>query len=532
MKRAATLALALQWLALSGAIAATLNRGNGGEPGSLDPQFISGTWEANIVGDLLTGLTTLDAAAKPIPGMAESWTVSPDGKTWSFHLRQALWSDGVPVTADDFAFAFRRLLDPRTGARNAGNLWVIRNARAISAGKLPPSALGVETPKPDTLILQLEHPAAYLPELLTDESAYPLPRHVVEKKGAGWARPGAYVGNGAYNLQDWVPGDHITLVKNPRFYDAAHVRIDRVNYFPTTDSAAALKRYRAGELDLQTPVPIQEIDWLRANLGGELKITPSLALSYVAINMDDPALKDVRVRRALNLVYNREIVVQKVLKLGETPAYGIVPPGIANYPGSVRESGSDKRQGGTMDFLKLPFPARLAEAQRLMQDAGYGPFNRLRLEYGTTSNPDSRRLAAIFQAMCRPIYIDLDIKIADLPTVMQNLRQHRFQLGGSSWLADFNDASNFLEILRSGGDHNYAGYANAKFDAALDTAQNEPDPAKRGAMLLSAEKIALSDYPWIPVRFLSQSDLVKPYVKGWVQNVRDFQRSRWLWIEK
>jgi oligopeptide transport system substrate-binding protein len=508
-------------LSFSAADAATvLNRGNGGEPESLDPQFASGTLEANIVGDLMTGLTTLDAAAKPIPGAAERWDVSQDGLTWTFHLRDETWSDGVKLTAGDFVFAWRRLLDPKTAARSSAILWVVKNARGISAGKLPPAALAVRAPDTRTLVVQLEHPAPYLPELLTNNSAQPLPEHVVAAKGAGWARPGSYVGNGAYLLKDWVPGDHITLIRNPRFYDAAHVRIDSVTYYPTADSAAALKRYRAGELDMINPVPVQQIDWLRANLKSELKVTPSLALSYIAINLDDPALKDVRVRRALNLAYNREAVTQKVVKLGEPPAYGIVPPGIANY------------HGAEMDFRALPYPARVAQAQSLMQAAGYGPGHPLRLTYSAFSNPDSRRLAALFQALCRPLYVDIDIQITDLPVLMRNLRQHQFQLSSASWFADYNDASNFLDLLRGGAAGNYADYRNARFDATMDQAQNEPDADKRGALLAAAEKIALADYPWIPVRFAVQTDLVKPSVKGWVANVRDYQRSRWLWLQK
>ena len=500
--------------------AATLNRGNGGEPNSLDPAYIGANLESNIVGDLLMSLTTLDAAARPVAGAADHWETTKDGLTWTFHLRDENWSDGVALTADDFVFAWRRLTDPSTGARGGAYLWVVKNARAIGAGKTAPAALGVTAKDARTLVVQLEHPAPYLPELLANPIAAPLPRHVLAARGAAWARPGAYVGNGPYLLKDWVPNDHITLVKNPRFIDAAGVRIDTVNYLPTADSAAALKRYRAGEIDTQTPVPVQEIDWLRANLGRELHLTPSLAISYIAINLADPALKDVRVRRALNLAYNREAVVQKVLKLGETPAYGIVPPGVANY------------SSATMDFRTQPFPARLAEAQKLMQAAGYGPFNRLRLSYGTSSNPDFRRLAAIFQAMCRSIYIDIDIQVSDLPVLMQNLRQRHFQLSAASWYADVNDAADFLGLLRTGAANNYAGYHNPRFDALMDAADGEADAQKRSQILLAAENLALADYPWLPWRFPSQSDLVKPAVQGWVANAPDYHRSRWLWLQK
>ncbi|HWY61159.1 MAG TPA: peptide ABC transporter substrate-binding protein [Rhizomicrobium sp.] len=533
----AVIGLALLVLAGTAQAQTELRRGNGAEPDSLDPQFVGGTAEENILNDLMVGLVTLDAAARPIPGVAESWTVSPDGKRWSFHLRKAAWSDGKPVSADDFVFAYRRLLDPKTASRYAYNLWVIKNARAVSGGKLPLGALGVEAPRPDTLILTLEHPAPYLPELLTHPSAMPLPRSAVEAKDAGWARPGNYVSDGPYQLKDWVPNDHITLMKNPRFYDAANVRIASVVYFPTSDADAALRRFRAGELDMQTPVPMSQTAWLKANMPGVLRITPSLAIDYIAINLSDAPLKDARVRRAINLAYDREAVTQKVLKQGEPPAYSYVPPGTANYPGSVggARSGSvrtsDKNQGAVMDFRGLPPPARLAEAQTLMRDAGYGPFQRLHLNYETTINSDNRRLAAIFQAMLKPIYIDLGIQTVELQIHLRDLRLHQFELASANWFADFNDASNFLDLLRSDSGNNYAGYRNPHFDAAMDAADKEPDAARRGRALAGAEAIALKDYPWVPLRFPAQSDVVGPRVMGWTANARDFQGTRWLWLK-
>jgi oligopeptide transport system substrate-binding protein len=506
--------------------AATLNRGNGGEPESLDPHFAGTQGEDNIVGDLMVGLTTLDAGARPIPGMAERWEVSKDGLTWTFHLRRALWSDGAPATAEDFAFAFRRLLNPKTGSRYAYNLWIIKNAQAFSGGKAPETALGIAVPTPATIILRLEHPAPYLPELLSHISASPVPRHVVQKLGAAWAKPGNYVGNGPYRLQDWSPNDRITLVKNPRFFDAAKVNIDTVAYFPTSDSEAALRRFRAGELDLQSPAPLTQMDWMRANLPKAIKVTPSLAVSYVAINLTAPALKDVRVRRALNLAIDREVITQKILKLNEPPAYGIVPPGTANYPGSVRASGSDIP--ASFDFRGRPFAQRLAEAQGLMRQAGYGPANRLALTYATTSSPNNRRLAVVLQAMASQIYIRLNIAATGGPVHFRNLRNRQYDLGLADWYADFNDASNFLDLLRSGAGNNYAGYRNEAFDRLMDRAAAEPDLPKRGILLAQAESTALKDYPWIPLRFAAQTELVAPTVRGWTANPRGLHRSRWL----
>ncbi len=511
MKR---LALALLLLtALPVQAETVLNRGNGAEPESLDPAQAGSVMETNILGDLMVGLTTLDAAARPIPGIAERWETSADGLTWTFHLRKARWSDNKPVTAENFVFAWRRLLAPKTEARGAQLLWVVKNARAITAGQQPATALGATATGPSILKVTLEHPAPYLPELLALPAALPLPP-------APSFKPGAYVSNGPYLLKAWQPNDHITLAKNPAFYDASTVKIDMVNYFPTVDSQAALRRLRAGELDMQTPLPTTELSWLRTNMPRALHIMPSLALAYLPMNLRDPALADIRVRRALALVYDREAVAQKVMKRGETPAYAYVPPGIGNY-----------RNGPQLDFKSMPYPARLALAKRLMQDAGYGPFNKLTLTYLTPGNPDNKRLAAVFQAMARQIHVDVRITTADYALVLRAMRQGQYQLGYTNWLADFSDASNFLDQLRSGSPGNYAGYRNAKFDAAMTAAEAESDPTRRIRLLQQAERIALADLPWLPIRFLSQSEAVGPRVGGDVPNARDFNASRWLWIK-
>jgi len=497
-----------------------LNRGNSAEIKSLDPHFIDGINESQIEGDLLIGLLTMDAGGNPIPGAATSWTTSSDGKTWTFHLRDHMWSDGTPVTAHDFVFAWRRLMDPATGASYAYNLWVVKNAHAISIGKLPPSSLGVRAADDRTLVIELEHPAAYLPELLTHDTAYPLPRHVLMAKGHAWSKPGTFVGNGPYTPREWIANDHLTLIKNPRFFDAKNVRIDVVNYFPTPDSNAALRRFRVRELDIQTPIPLTQIDWLRKNLPATLHLKPYLGLSYISINVHRPPLNDIRVRRALNLALDRETITGKVLRLGEPPAYSMVPPAVANYP--------DKPQ---MDFKPLPFAERLAKARWLMNQAGYGPDNPLRINLETFEEPNNKRMAAVIQSMLRQAWIYIDITAIDAAVHGENMRSNNFDLGVVSWFADFNDATNFLDLLRADSGNNYGRYNNPRFDAALNAAQQEPDARRRGLMLASAERMALNDYVWIPLRFRTTQDLVHPYVKGWVDNSRDMHRSRWLWLD-
>jgi oligopeptide transport system substrate-binding protein len=496
------------------AAASVLNRGNGSEIKTLDPQFVDTVAETNVAADIWMGLATFDAAGRPVPGAASDWQVSKDATVWTFHIRPHRWSDGVPVTAEDFAFAWRRLLDPKTAAPYAYNLWILKNARAVSAGKLPPTALGVQAADARTLVVTLEHPAPYLPELLAHPTAAPLPRHIAD---GAWAKLETYVANGPYLPTRWVPNDRVVLARNPRFYDAAHVAIDTVTYLPIEDSQAALKRFRAGQLDTQTPVPATSIGWLRANLKPALRIAPYLALSYFTLNTTRPPLDDARVRKALNLAFDREIVTAKVLKLGDRPAYALVPPGVADFPGQA-----------AMDFRGLPAPQRLALAQELMRRAGFGPDRHAALALETTQDPDNRRVAAVLQAMLRPIYVDLTIQQADLQLHYRNMQLGDYDIASAAWIADYDDASNFLDLLRSDSGKNYARYRNRAYDAALDAAERESDPAARGKTLEAAERVALKDYPWLAWRFRVSQNLVQPYVRGWIDNIGDRHPSRFL----
>jgi oligopeptide transport system substrate-binding protein len=498
-----------------------LNRGNAADVKSLDPAFIQGNWEAWLLGDVLMGLTTEGPRAEPVPGAAERWDVSPDGLTWTFHLRKHVWSDGVPVTSQDFLFAWRRELNPKTAAIYSYNLWVVKNAKAVSTGKLPPTALGVEAPDDATFIVHLEHPAPYLAELVDHQVAWPVPRHAFLKYGNAWARPGHYVSNGPYLVKSWIPNDHITLVKNPRFYDAKNVHIDTVNYFAITDSEAALREFRAGQFDTQNPFPNDEIDWMRANMPDALKIVPYLGTAYIVMNVTHKPLNDVHVREAINLAFDRESLVGKVRRIGEPPAYHIVPPGTANYPG-----------GNDLDFKTMPFPQRLAKARALMQQAGYGPNHHLKLGFLTSTNPDNKRAGAATQGMLAKIYIDLALDQSESGVFLNRMQQHDFDLAFASWIADFNDASNYLDLLRTGAGENYGDYSNPKYDALLDRAQQQTDLKVRGQMMKQAEQMLLDDYVWVPTYFMVTRDVVQPYVKGWIPNIKDYNRTRWLWIDK
>ncbi len=499
-----------------------LHRGNTAEPESLDPSQTSTLWAAHIEGDLFLGLYTEDAEGKTIPGAAVESSVSEDSLTWTFHLRDHLWSDGTPVTAGDFVFAWHRMVDPKTAAKYASILYPFKNAQAIVEGKIPPSSLGARTIDDKTIELELEQPTPFLPELLTHGTTYPVPRHIIESKGDAWVRPGNLVSNGAYTLSEWAPRDHITLVKNHRFYDSANVKIDRVVFYPTEDSQAALRRLRAGELDTQDPLPAQQIDWIRANIPEMLKQSPILSLDYVVMNQMRKPFDDVRVREALNLGYDRETLTNVIYRLGEVPAYNIVPPGVANYPG-----------GASFAFKDTPKAERIARAQALMRQAGYGPDKPLRTTYMTSALPDARRAAAAVQDMWKEIYIELEIVQLEGQIAYARLKEQDFDISAAAWIADFNDASNFLFLLTtSNGGLNYGRYSSEEYDRAFKAASGEIDLAKRGQLFLEAEKIALRDHALITRDFRSTRTLVQPYVKGWIPNAKDVNRTRWLSVER
>ncbi|HEY4124120.1 MAG TPA: peptide ABC transporter substrate-binding protein, partial [Rhizomicrobium sp.] len=329
-----------------------------------------------------------------------------------------------------------------------------------------------------------------------------------------------YVGNGPYLPKKWVPNDKLTLVKNPRFYDAKNVKIEIVNYYPTQDTQAALKQMRAGELDTQTPLPATEIIWLRKHMPHTLQMADYMGTSYVTYNIARKPFDDPRMREALSLAFDRESINNEVLRFGEKSAYSFVPPGTANYPGTA-----------ALHFRSMPLAARIARAKALMAEMGYGPAKHFHTTYESTQDPDNVRVAAALQQMWRKIYVDIEIVKIDLPIHYKNMQVHQFDMASASWIGDFNDASNFLDLLRSDSGNNYGQYKNAKFDALMDAAQQEPDAKKRGEMMNQAEQIAMDENAVLPWRFRKTQDLVQPYVRNWIPNLRNFNHTRWLWID-
>jgi oligopeptide transport system substrate-binding protein len=500
----------------------TFCRGNSAEPDSLDPHKVQTTWENNIIGDMFMGLLTEDAHANPVPGAAESYVESADGLTYTFKIRDHIWSDGVPVTAHDFVFSLRRILDPKTAAPYASLLYPIKNAEAVNGGRLPVAALGAKALDDKTLQLTFDYQVPYLPQLLTHYTMMPVPQHVVEKYGDRWLDPQNIAVNGAYKLNEWIPNDHITLTQNPHFYDAKNVSIETVNFYPTQDYSEAIKRFRAGEFDTSTGLPSSELQWLKDNLPGVLRLAPFILIQYVQFNFTAKPFDDLRVRQAVSLAIYREIIASSIMRAGEKPAYAFVPPGIPGYGGHAQ-----------LAFRHTSMDARIAKAKALLAEAGYGPDNPLTFEYAFQQQTDAKLIAVALQEMWRAIGAEVTLVPADAQVHYNQLRKQHFQAAWAGWIADYRDAKDFLFLAQtSSKDMNSGRYSNPKFDALVAKSDNVRDPLQRAKLLQQAEQIMLDDVAFAPVFYGVSRAIVSKQVKNWVDNDVSINRTRYIKLDR
>lgn len=503
--------------------ARTLDIANQGEPLSLDPHKASGTWENNIIGNMFVGLTTEDARARPVPGMAQRWEMSEDGLTWTFYLRPAVWSDGEACDAHDFEFAFRRVLDPETLAEYAAILYPIKNAEAVNAGHLPPDQVGVIALDDLTLEIKLEHPAPYLPQLLKHYTAYPVPKHLLERHGGDWVKPENIATNGAFVLLKWWSNYVVHLEKNPRFFDARNVTLEHLYFYPSVDVNAAARKIRAGEGGWSTRFPSNQVSELRRELPGFVRVAPWLQCNYFSLNVTKPPFDDARVRQAIAMAYDRDFVCREIYKTGERPAYSFVPPGIADYNSTARYPWAD-----------LPMEERRREAERLLRAAGYGPNNPLRFEFSHRNTSDNPRIAVVAQNDWGRIapWVTVELLGVEVQIHYANLRAKNFQIGDGAWVADFNDARNYLYLLETRtGPQNYPGYSNPVYDDLVNRSDFEPDVQKRAQLMIQAEQVALNDAPICMSVFMNSTNLVHPDLTGYEDNLEDIHRARWFGIK-
>lgn len=497
-----------------------LRRGNPGEPGTLDPHRAEEETSREIIRDLFEGLVTEARDGRLVPGAAESWSVSDDGLTWTFTLRPAgRWSNGDPVVAQDFVAGLRRAVNPATGASSAALLSPVAGASAVIAGQSPPETLGVTAPDARTVVIELASPAPYLLGLLSNTFAFPVHRASLEADGDVHTRPGKLVSNGAYVLEEWEPQRHVRLKRNPHFREPPP--IDVVYFYPLEDPAAELNRYRADELDFTSQIPHARFRWLKENLGKELHVAAYLSTQFWMFNMHRPPFDDLRLRKALTMAVDRKRLVEKVTGLGEVPAYGLVPPGTVNYTAQ------------SFEWRDWAMEDRLAAARALLAEAGYGPDRPLAFEVRYNTDENLRRVATAVVAMWREdLPVEATLVNEELRVMLAKRRDPAlWDVMRLAWAGDYNDASNFLEILPPGGAVDDTGFADPGYVRLLDEAARENDPTARRRLLEAAERIVLQQYPVLPLYHTVSKHLVKPWVKGFESSVLNHTYSRHLSID-
>ncbi|MCV3239022.1 peptide ABC transporter substrate-binding protein [Mesorhizobium sp. ZC-5] len=495
------------------------NRGNDADPETLDPHKTSTVAEANIIRDMFEGLVAQDAKADLIPGAAESWTVSDDGTVYTFKLRQgAVWSDGTPVTAEDFVYSFRRLLDPATAAQYASMLYVVKNGEALNTGKAKPEDLGVKAVDASTFEVTLNAPTPYFLEMLTHQATYPVSKALVEKLGAEWVKPGNMVSNGAYTLAEFLPNDHIKLVKNPKFHDAANVKIDTVNFIPTEDRSTAMKRFEAGELDSNFDVPTEQLADLKVKFGDQLQIGPYLGTYYFAIKTDKEPWTNQKLRYAISMAIDRDFLAEKVWQGTMLPAYSMVPPGIAGYTAAMADF-ADKSQ---LD--------REEEAAKILTELGYGPDKPLKLEIRYNTGENHKNTGVAVQEQLRPLGIEVSLLNVDGKTHYSYLQEKGdYDFARAAWIADYKDPENFLGISRKASGINYSNYDSPKFEEAMNlAAASASKPEERMKHLADAERTLIDDVGQIPLLYYSYKNLVSPKLQGYEANVMDVHPTRFM----
>lgn len=512
-------ALTLLAFSLPAAAEMVYNRGNSADPESLDPHKTSTIYEAHILRDLYEGLVMQNATSDLIPGVAESWTVSPDGKVYTFKLRPgAVWSNGDPVTADDFVYSLRRLEDPATGAEYASMLYVIEGAEEVNTSKAKPETLGVKAIDPTTLEITLKAPTPYFLEMLTHQSTYPVNKAAMDKLGADWIKPGKLVSNGPFTLAEFVPNDHIKLVKNPKFHAANEVKLDVVNYVPTEDRSTAIKRYEAGELDSNDDLPTEQLADLKKKFGDQVKVGPYLGTYYYAVKTDKAPWTNAKLRRAVSMLIDRDFLAEKVWQNSMIPAYSMVPPGIEGYTPAEA------------DFAKLSQFDREDEAKKILTELGYGPSNPLKLEIRYNTSENHKNTAVAIQEQLKPFGISVTLVNTDTKTHYGLLEQKGdYDFARAGWIADYKDPESFLGISRKASGNNYSDFDNPQFEKLMDEAATAGgDPALRMKKLAEAESILVNEVGNMPLLYYSYHNIVSPKLLGWKANVMDVHPSRFI----
>lgn len=499
-----------------------LHRGNGDEPQTLDPHLAEGVPSANILRDLFEGLTTTAPDGRIVPGAALHWDISRDGLTYTFYLDpDGRWSNGEPVTAEDFVWSWRRVVDPGTATTYGRMLAPVVNAEDIFGGRLPPEDLGVAALSPSTFQVRLASPTPYFLGLLAHPTTYPVHRGSLEAHGSQHVRPGKLVSNGAFRLLDWQVRSRIELERNPYFRAADEVILERVVFYPFEDETTEFNRFRAGDLHWTNQVPSGQFRWLERHMPEALQLAPWFATYFLTFNLTrEPFRDNLELRQALNLAINRDIITQRVTRFGEIPSFNLVPAGLPDYEPALPEHA---------DWTQAE---REEEARRLLRQAGFSEFSPLVVELRYNTSENHRRIAVAVSAMWREVLgVRTRLVNEEFRVFLSNRSQRRVtQVFRDGWVGDYQDAFSFLEIFHSEHGRNDAGYNNPRFDRLLEQIAAERVPSRRRNLMSEAERMLLADQVVLPMFTYVSRRLVDPRLRGWEANIMDHHPSRHMFL--
>lgn len=492
-------------LGAEGPVGRELTRGLPGEPRTLDPQLADDTYSSQVIRDLYEGLTSEDRSGKVVPGVASSWTVDPTGTTYTFQLREeARWSNGDRIFANEFVEGLRRAVDPKTASGSAALLSIIKGASDITAGRKKPTDLRVTAISASSIQIELERPAPYLLEILSQPIAAPFHAQNNLLPASSGEMRAHVVTNGPYILKARVPGSFIELERNIRYWDAAHVAIERVRYVNAESEATEVREYAAGQLDMTFTIPTPDVKRLAEKYGNQVQIAPILATQYLAFNLSEPPMRDNRdLRQALSMAVDRDFIAEYVIE-GVTPAYSFVAKGINGYVSPEYAWASWSRE------------RRLDYARRLFLHAGYSERNPLRLKlYFSRDEGLQRLMVAVAGSWKQNLGVESELISDEFRVFLAGRRdKKRWDVARIGWTADYDDPTSFLDVFASGSSENDGSYLSPAFNESLNSAEMEPNGEKRTELLRRAEQSLLDDYPIVPIYFYNSRRLVKPDIGG------------------
>ena len=504
------------------------HHGNGSEPQGIDPHIVTGVPEHHILISLCEGLTIPNPNPSGsdgyIPGTAESWTISDDGKEYIFNLnKNAKWSNGEPVTADDFVWSWKRILTASLGSQYPDMLYYLEGAYEYHNGLIDNfDEVGVKALDTHTLKVNLKNPTPFFIGLLSHYSTWPVHKGTVLKHGdiddrnGEWTRPGNFVCNGPFQLKTWELNNKIVVEKNPHYYDASMVRLNEIHYYPVSNVMTEDRMFRAGQLHLTSSMPTQKCPIYIEEKNPNLKIDPYMGTYFYRINTENETLSDVRVRKALAYSIDRQLLVDKVTQCGQIPAYSFTPPGSNGYQPTT----------------EIPYDPVLAK--QLLAEAGYSsdnPFPKLEILFNT--NEGHRKVALAIQQMWQnELGIEVELVNQDWKVYLSREMVGDFQISRAGWIGDYEDPNTFLDLMRPNRGNNKTGWENMDFDALVEEANTINDQEKRYELLYEAEKILIDNMPIIPLYTYVRVYQLSPDVKGFNPHILDHHHPKFIYLER